>query len=482
MPEYDAWVARLRDDITNKKYEIFKPEDLIAHDKFNIADGFNVDLTVVEEIQFKGDPVIAVEQEMHKIRELLRVNNDKSKKKDEVCSIVVDLGTRQLRVGYSGDERPSVVIPSQVGTVTDGQYFFGDLALSFPRASMEIKPVISGTEVLDWNLLEKLLVHSVGEKLGAKWTEHPVLFVDNPMWSRETREKLVQMFFDKFDVPAVFLGRAPVLAAFAMGKHSALVIDCGASAIRVGPIFEGYLIKAGALHQPLLGGDALTSQARTILLDDLKIGPLHIPQQVEHKFPVELSQPAKMEPKMLKDVTDSFMTYHQNLVLDDFKESTVQISELSFNGTELARRPPKYYEFPDGYNRNFVIDRFRLGEQLFHPGQFRHQTGEPAPSSVIGLAELINKSLQQCDAEVRGSLIGNLILTGGGSSLNGLSERLNFELGRMPTYISPSSHERRFGAWIGGSILASLSTFQQLWLTKQEYKEHGASYIDRKCP
>lgn len=49
-------------------------------------------------------------------------------------------------------------------------------------------------------------------------------------------------------------------------------------------------------------------------------------------------------------------------------------------------------------------------------------------------------------------------------------------------HVAPSSQERRFGAWIGGSILASLGTFQPLWLTKQEFAEHGASYIDRKCP
>lgn len=52
----------------------------------------------------------------------------------------------------------------------------------------------------------------------------------------------------------------------------------------------------------------------------------------------------------------------------------------------------------------------------------------------------------------------------------------------MRVQIGATSQERRYGPWIGGSILASLSTFQQLWLTKQEYKEHGAAYIDRKCP
>lgn len=393
-----------------------------------------------------------------------------------------------------------------------GQFFYGDLELSCPRAGMEIKPTVNATEgnnriiditlVLDWRLLEGLLENVVVSRLGVKWAEHPILFVDNPMWNRETREQIVQLFFEKFDVPAMFLGRAPVLAAFAMGKHSALVVDCGASAVRIGPVFEGYLIKAGALHQPLLGGDALAMQAHTMLREDPNISTIQIPQQVEHKFAVELSQPAKMEPRILKDVTESFIQYHQRLVLDDFKESVIQVSELPFNGNELSRRPPKYFEFPNGYNRNFAADRFRLGEQLFHPVQFRYPTTsngggggsapppppQPTTGNILGLTELITKSLQQCDVEVRNSLVGNLILTGGGSSLAGLPERLNYELGHIPAYgrvrvqIGPTTQERRFGAWIGGSILASLGTFQQLWLTRQEYKEHGPAYIDRKCP
>ena len=41
---------------------------------------------------------------------------------------------------------------------------------------------------------------------------------------------------------------------------------------------------------------------------------------------------------------------------------------------------------------------------------------------------------------------------------------------------------RRFGAWNGGSILASLGSFQQMWISKQEYEESGKSQVDRKCP
>lgn len=276
-----------------------------------------------------------------------------------------------------------------------------------------------------------------------RWADHPVLLVDNAAWSHETREQLVQMIFDRFDVPALFLGRTPVLAAFAMGKHTALVVDCGASAIRVSPVFDGYLIKAGALHQTLLGGDAISEQARLMLVGEAKIGSIHIPQQIEHRVPVELGQPAKAELRMLPNLTDSFLAHQTRLVLDDFKETVAQISETPFNDRELAMRPPKFYEFPDGFNRNFGLDRYRLGEQIFNPGNFRYKidpdsaAAAAAPAPVVGLAELIHKSLQQCDVEVRNALVGNLVLTGGGSSFNGLSERLNYELNRLPAYVRP---------------------------------------------
>ena len=51
-----------------------------------------------------------------------------------------------------------------------------------------------------------------------------------------------------------------------------------------------------------------------------------------------------------------------------------------------------------------------------------------------------------------------------------------------PQVMAPSAAERRFSVWIGGSILASLGTFQQMWMSKAEYEEHGANLILRKAP
>lgn len=65
---------------------------------------------------------------------------------DEVSSLVVDIGSRYLRVGYSGDERPSLVMPSMVGVESSGKHHLGDLALYNPVGGMEIRPVLNATE------------------------------------------------------------------------------------------------------------------------------------------------------------------------------------------------------------------------------------------------------------------------------------------------------------------------------------------------
>lgn len=67
----------------------------------------------------------------------------------------------------------------------------------------------------------------------------------------------------------------------------------------------------------------------------------------------------------------------------------------------------------------------------------------------------------------------------------GITDRLQQEV----TNMAPSSMrvkvvappERKYSVWIGGSILASLSTFQQMWVSKQEYDESGPSIVHRKC-
>jgi actin-related protein len=104
---------------------------------------------------------------------------------------------------------------------------------------------------------------------------------------------------------------------------------------------------------------------------------------------------------------------------------------------------------------------------------------------MMGLHELTKKTVNDCDLDVRKDLLGSVVMSGGTTMFPDMPERLQAELqGLVPEatkckVIAPP--ERMYSVWIGGSILASLSTFQQMWISKQEYDESGPSIVHRKC-
>jgi actin-related protein len=91
----------------------------------------------------------------------------------------------------------------------------------------------------------------------------------------------------------------------------------------------------------------------------------------------------------------------------------------------------------------------------------------------------------KCDVDIRQGLFGHVVLSGGSTMLPGLADRMQKEL---TTLAPPNTKvkivappERKYSVWLGGSILASLPTFQQMWISKEEYDEFGPPIVHRKC-
>ena len=67
----------------------------------------------------------------------------------------------------------------------------------------------------------------------------------------------------------------------------------------------------------------------------------------------------------------------------------------------------------------------------------------------------------------------------------GFADRMQKEIGTLAPdstkvkVIAPP--KRKYSTWIGGSILASLPTFQSMWISKEEYDESGPSIVHTKC-
>jgi actin-related protein len=135
------------------------------------------------------------------------------------------------------------------------------------------------------------------------------------------------------------------------------------------------------------------------------------------------------------------------------------------------------YELPDGDVITVGNERFRCPEVLFHPSFLGKE--------ACGIHFAIYNSIMKCDMYMHKELYANIILSGGNTMYPGFAERFKKEI----TDLAPPTMkvnifappERKYSVWIGGSILASLSTFQDMWISKQEYCEYGPSIVQRKC-
>jgi len=97
---------------------------------------------------------------------------------------------------------------------------------------------------------------------------------------------------------------------------------------------------------------------------------------------------------------------------------------------------------------------------------------------------MVHQVLNKCDIDIRSHIAESIVLSGGSSMFPGLSNRMQKELEILSPYLEwkvIAAPERKFSAWIGGAIMASMSTFQRACITKEEYLEHGPSILCRKC-
>jgi len=164
-------------------------------------------------------------------------------------------------------------------------------------------------------------------------------------------------------------------------------------------------------------------------------------------------------------------------IVRDIKEKVAYVS-LDFDEELKLTNVEKPFELPDGRILTVGSQSFRCAEPLFKPSL----TGQ---EGVVSIDVLIFDSIMKCDADIQKDLLANILLAGGTTMLPGLAERLVKELTPKcrptsgPRVVAPP--ERKYSTWIGGSILASLSTYKGMWISKAEYEESGPQIVHRKC-
>ncbi|RKP08237.1 actin family [Thamnocephalis sphaerospora] len=443
---------------------------------------------------------------------------------DEVSALVLDVGAGWTKAGYAGEDAPAALFSSWVGAVTDEaseeasataaapaagaevemkdasvsdataaaktassntKYYVNDGgAAPLWRERMEMRAPIKDGIIEDWDTLEQLWDHAFYSSLRVNPTEHPLLVSESAWNTRDVRERLAELAFEKYRVPAFFVCKDAVLTAFSAGRPTALVVDSGAGSTRVVPVYDGYVLRKNVVKQSLAG-----HQLSEIILNQMEsdMGINVVPQyRVKSKTAVDVEQAAKAVLHDRPNTTDSYDRLAKLRVVDEYKESVCQVFETMWDDASAATRPMKAFEFPNGYNRFFGVERLRAPEMLFQPEKFL-PPWVPKRDIYRGIPGLIYTSVSGCDVDLRPHLLNNIVVAGGNTLLPGFVDRLNQELSLMApstkirVHAPASSTERRCSSWLGGSILASLGTFHQMWISRKEFEENGAQIVDKKC-
>jgi actin-like protein 6A len=221
----------------------------------------------------------------------------------------------------------------------------------------------------------------------------------------------------------------------------------------------------------------------------------------------------------LGNVHPSFESY-MNLELGrDLKENVCRMADYTLNDSDprFKNVPSLPYELPDGTVVHIGIERFQLPELFIDPvfptatdveyGNNKHTictTTATTTSTVLptlpakatylasceSLPKLISDSVLRSDVDIQSSLLANMVLTGGSSAFEGMADRLRFEVDKIVHNSAPhwkvkllsiGNNEKTLSTWLGGSILGSLGSFHDMWISRVEYEEFGCAIVDRKC-
>ncbi|KAF0973270.1 hypothetical protein FDP41_008477 [Naegleria fowleri] len=377
--------------------------------------------------------------------------------------LVIDNGSGIIKAGLAGDEIPHIVFNNFVGftkhvrvmPVAGPKYdcCVGKVAEEKRGILRLVYPMEHGV-VTDWTAMEKvwdyLYSYLMDKETGLGDTfrkeDSPVLLTEAPLNPKKNREKAADIFFESYNVPKLFFSLQAVLSLYASGSMTGVVLDSGDGVTHSVPIYDGFAIPNAITRIDVAGRD---------ITNYLQI--------------------------LLRKSGYSFHTSSEREVVKSIKESDLMYVAQNYEKEMLEEEKglceSKNFKLPDGSLVSMSAERFMAPEILFKP----HLIG----LEYMGVHECVINSINSSDLDIRKDLYSNLYFAGGSTLFEGFCQRMLSELKRLAPKDVPSlrisaPNERAYTTWLGGSILASLPSFNDMWITKNEYEEHGASIVSKK--
>ncbi|KAA0193717.1 Actin alpha skeletal muscle [Fasciolopsis buskii] len=364
----------------------------------------------------------------------------------EEMPIVLDNGAGYLKAGYAGESAPRILVPMYTTRTFSywgpSEWFVGEHARALRREFPLSCPISQG-QVTDFDELAIVWQYVYAKELRTNPAERPILVTEYPLLPRCHRERIAEMAFEKFSIPAIYFACQSVLSLYAVGLSTGLSVDIGTAITNVTPVVESYVLTESTKRHTI-GGMDVTNFLQRLLVS--------------------------ANPKVARFINADVTRY--------FKEQLCYLTLDSTTETPLySQSQPVRYQTPDGQLVSIGQERPMAPEILFNPKQ--------AGLEANGIQHSVLSAIRECREELQPYLFGNIVLSGGTTMTRGFPERLKQELTNLTgdcvlnVYAPP---HRKYSVWIGGSILGSLSTFQDSLISKKEFEEIGSAIVHQKCP
>ncbi|KAF8430286.1 actin family [Tirmania nivea] len=359
--------------------------------------------------------------------------------------VVIDNGSGTIKAGFAGEDVPKTHFSSFVGRPKhprvlagsiEGDTFIGPKAQEL-RGLLKIKYPLEHGIVTDWDDMEKIWQYLYTEELKTLSEEHPVLLTEAPLNPRTNRETAAQIFFETFNVPALFTSIQAVLSLYASGRTTGIVLDAGDGVSHAVPVYEGFAIPSAIRRIDVAGRDVTE----------------HLQMLLRKSGAVFHTSAEKEVVRLIKERT-------AYIALDPKKEE----KEWAGGGSTKTEE----YRLPDGNVLRLGSERFRAPEILFDP--------EIIGLEYPGIHQIVVDAINRTDLDLRKPLFANIVLSGGSTLTKGFGDRFLTEVKRLAVkdmkikIFAPP--ERKYSTWIGGSILAGLGTFRKMWVSIDDWHEN----------
>jgi actin len=374
---------------------------------------------------------------------------------DYKATVIIDNGSGHVKAGLVGDEKPCSVFPALVGRPKHGmmmpggkqrEHYLGDEATAM-RGVLALSYPIEHGIVRDWADMEKIWHHTFYDALRINPEEHPMIVTEAPMNPLKNRERMVEMLFEKFSSPAVFVVIQAVMSLYSYGRTTGVVVDSGDGVTHVVPVYEGFCMPHAVQRMDLAGRD----------LSEYMV-------------------------KVLTENGISMVSSAEREIVRDMKERCCFVCEDDYAATlkKAQERPTDFeyiYTLPDGNKVGVVTERFRVPEVLFDPMMVGKE--------LMGIHQATYNCVAACDIDTRSALFNNIVLSGGTTLFPGIEKRLEKEVKALAppknnVKVVASPH-RRYLVWMGASIVGQLSAFPDMLIWKSEYDQLGPPVVHRKC-